>query len=514
MTGPANDGDQTGPAGNGDSSESQPDGSSEIYRRPRRRGETDLRTSRKRDRSPARVDKPNPDEPNPQDDDTGSIYAPPRRRGVRRESDDSKPGVFARLTGRHRLDEIRTARYEPYTYESNEQNLKWTAIVMGLWCLVLVWLAFTDYGNSQTYSDWVDEGMAVIPPSADLASQIEPAGLYVQREGGEEFKCAYLGGVSATDECPDGESNPVLVTQYVEETGAICTNYGEYREVATAQEEVLEDGSVTTVLATVESEEPVEICTAVWTYFPLLEFARQTNLDCPDVNAVLSSIATGGIEYPGCERAFSYAEDFQSSQDRSRLIWLLAIFVFIFVAFPYMSLLHRASRNLLPLKSEGQKHTPEWGVLHHFIPLLNLFRPGGVMMELYKGSDPNVSTDDASAWKRQGKVRPIVFLWWILWVAAWFFNPIIVPRYVNAQTLPELISANDLLLLSDVLLIVLGVAAVLMLRQLHVWQEMRFEKVGLITVTPPPPVDPLAEALQKQEAKEREKEERKNRRKR
>lgn len=193
---------------------------------------------------------------------------------------------------------------------------------------------------------------------------------------------------------------------------------------------------------------------------------------------------------------------------------MLTIFIVIFVAFPYLSLVHRASRNLLPLKSEGQKHTPEWGVLHHFIPILNWFRTGGVLMELYKGSDPEVSTQDGLAWKQKGKVRPIVFLWWVLWVAAWFFNPIVVPRYINAQTLPELISANDLLILSDVLLIVLGIVSVLMLRQLHIWQEMRFEKVGLITVTPPPPVDPLAEALQKQEAKEREKEERKNRRKR
>ena len=103
-------------------------------------------------------------------------------------------------------------------------------------------------------------------------------------------------------------------------------------------------------------------------------------------------------------------------------------------------------------------------------------------------------------------------MWWILWIAGWIFNPITVPRFVNAQSLEELISANDLLILSDVLLIVLGVVAGLMLRQLHYWQEMRFSKIGLITVTPPPPADPLAEALKKQEEKQREKEAKKNRR--
>ena len=428
---------------------------------------------------------------------------------MRRDSEDSKPGIFSRLTGRRRLDEIRTARYDPYTYESNEQNAKWVAIVMGVWCLALVWLALTDYGNSNRYEEWVDRGVTTIPPSSELAEQIEAAGAYAQREGGEAFKCAYLGGRTSTEECPDGELSALKVSEFVNESDAVCTNFGEYTEPQ--EENVPDDEAVTTGLATPEPE-VAEICTAVWSYYPLLEFAKQTNLDCPNVAAILSSIATDAADYPDCDTAFSYAEDFQASQDRSRLIWLLTIFLVIFVAFPYLSLVHRASRNLLPLKSEGQKHTPEWGVLHHFIPILNLFRPLGVTMELYRGSDPEMRSADATAWKKEGKVRAIVFLWWVLWIAAWVFNPITVPRFVNAQSLPELISANDLLILSDVLLMVLGLVAVLMLRQLHVLQEMRFSNIGLITVTPPPPVDPLAEALKKQEEKQREKEEKKNQR--
>ncbi len=500
MTGRTDDSDNR--ASDADSSDSENSGSQEIYRRPRRRGGPDLRDE-------ARISDRPSGNGSGDDDTTGGIYAPPRRRSVRRDGDESKPGIFSRITGRHRLDEIREARYEPYTYESNEQNLKWAMIVMGIWCLALVWLAFTDCSNSRRYEGWVQEGVTTIPPSAELTAQIEPARTFAQREGGEEFECAYLAGRRTTDECPDGETDALLVSQFVEDSGAICTNFGEY--VETIEEDVPDDEAVTTGLATPEAE-PVEICTAVWSYFRLLEFAKQSGLDCTNVNAILTSISSNGLEFPDCDRAFSYAEDFQSSQDRSRLIWLLTVFLVVFVAFPYLSLLHRASRNLLPLNSQGQKHTPEWGVLHHFIPILNFFRPGQVMMELYKGSDPDVSTEDATGWKKQGKVRAIVFLWWILWIASWIFNPITVPRFVNAQSLEELVSANDLLILSDVLLIALGLVAVLMLRQLHYWQEMKFSKIGLITVTPPPPADPLAEALKKQEEKQRAKEEKKNRR--
>lgn len=479
------------------------DQTSAIYRRPRRRSQ-DLRTA-------ARVsgESPESETQSADSEESSSIYAPPRRRSVRRDQEGSKPGIFSRITGRHRLDEIREARYEPYTYESNEQNLKWTAIAMGVWCLVLLWLVFTDYSNSRKYQEWVDQGITEIPPSADLTQQIEPANLYAQRVGGDEFKCAYLAGRSSTDECPSGELSPIVVSQFIEESGVICANSEDY--TPRTEEEVPDDEAVTTGLLTDEPE-PIEVCNAVWSSYGLLEFAKRTSLDCPDVDAIVKSISSDAIEYPGCDQALRYAEDFHASQDRSRLIWLFVVFMIIIVAFPYLSFIHRASRNLLTLKSEEQKHTPEWAVLHHFIPVCNFFRPGQVLRELYKGSDPDVATNGGNEWKQRGQMRAIVGLWWILWVAAWIFNPITLPRYVNAQTLPELIDGNDLLILSDVLLIFLGVAAVLMLRQLHVWQEMRFSKIGSITVTPPPPVDPLQEALEKQEAKQRERDDKKNRR--
>ncbi len=499
MTKPPEESDNRAP----DEGANNADRASGIYRRPRRRTDQDVRTSA------AASDENRSEQPSDGSEPGSSIYTPPRRRRARRDSEDRKPGLFGRLTGRQRLDEIRIARYEPYTYESNEQNMRWVTVAMGLWCLVLVWLAFTDYSNSQRYQEWIDQGITDIPPSSDLAQQIEPAGSYAQREGGEEFKCAYVSGGLSTSECPDGASDPIRVSEFVEERGLVCWNYDDYTPETTT--EIPDDEAVTTGVE-IESTETVRICTAVWTSYGLLKFADETGLDCPNVDAIVKSISTRASEYPGCERALKYAEDFQKSQDRSRLIWLLVIAVVIVVAFPYLSLVHRASRNLLPLKSEQQKHAPEWAVLHHFIPIMNLFRPGQVMMEMFKGSDPNVDTDDATAWKKQGKLRAILGLWWILWVASWIFNPITVPRFVNAQTLPELIEANDLLLLSDVLLIFLGITAVLMLRQLHTIQEMKFEKIGLITVTPPPPVDPLAEALKKQEEQQRAKEERKNRR--
>ena len=414
----------------------------------------------------------------PRNDESGEnknegIYAPPRRLGRSRSSEknESRPGLWGRITGRHRLEEIREERYRPYTYENNEQNIKWTASVMLLWTLALIWLAWTDFSNVRTYRQWLDQGIETIPPNHEYVSQIENARIYALEQGGDELQCAYLNGNDTTAECPDGELPNETIKSFIEDRELPCVS---------------------------------EECAAVWTSRAIVEFANTEGFNCPDANASFDFFFGPQIEtheYIGCRNVFDIASQYQASQDRSRLIWLLVMITLLIVAFPYLSAIHRASRNLLTLKSEGQKNRPEWAVLHHFIPICNVFQPARVIRELFKGSDPNVTIEDSSAWKTKGTVHPIGYVWWALWVAALLFNPILIPRFFGITNMEDLIRVNTLFVYSDLLLIILGAVAILMLRQLHTLQEMRFEKVGPITVTPPMPHDPLQEALKERESK-------------
>lgn len=407
------------------------------------------------------------------------IYAPPRRRGRSRstEKNESRPGLWGRITGRHRLEEIREERYRPYTYESNEQNIKWTASVMLLWTFALIWLAWTDFSNVRTYRQWLDQGIEAIPPNHEYVSQIENARIYALEQGGDEMRCAYLNGNDTTADCPDGELPSETIQSFIEDRELPCVYFAEDS-----------DG-----------------CAGVWTSRAIIEFANTEGINCPDANASYEFFFGPQIEtpeYTGCGTVFDIASQYQASQDRSRLIWLLVMITLLIVAFPYLSAIHRASRNLLTLKSEEQKHRPEWAVLHHFIPVCNLFQPGRVIRELFKGSDPNVTLENTSTWKTKGKVHPIAYLWWLLWVVAIFFNPILIPRFFGITNMEDLIRVNTYFVYSDLLLIILGAVAILMLRQLHTLQQMRFEKVGPITVTPPMPQDPLQEALKERENKQ------------
>lgn len=406
----------------------------------------------------------------------GGIYAPPRSRDAEyggRSTDDSKrPGIFSRLTGRHRVDEIRAERLRPYQYESNEQTVRWTTVTMAIWCCMMAFLAFTDWRNGQQYADWVATGITTIPPSNSLEAQVEPVRLAAWRDGGDAMQCAYLAGRRTTSVCPEGELPLEQVNEFISE-----------REDYTCFQRDSETGQ----------------CTAVWTSRAMVEFARIEGFDCPDGRSVFDAIILEGGT-TGCDRVFAIGEEFQESQSRSQLIWLFVVIAALVVAFPYLSTVHRASRNLLTLRSRGQKHRPEWAVLHHFIPLFNFVMPGLVIRELFRGSDPRVEQDDEEEWKRSGRNHPIAFAWHLLWFFALWMNPILLPRLFGATDLPELVRTNNLLLIGDLVLLTLGVVGVLMLRQLHRWQEARHGIVGPITVTPPQPIDPLQEAMLKRDA--------------
>ena len=409
-----------------------------------------------------------------QSDSSSGIYAPPRRstnQGPRARSDDrpKSPGFFSRLTGRHRIDEIREERLKPYQYDSNAQALRWTAVTMAIWCVLVAALAFTDWRNGQLYSEWVSTGIDTIPPSSGLESQVEPARLAAWRDGGDAMRCAFIGGRLTTSLCPEGELPAAEVDAFITEQDYLCFQRSE-------------DGG---------------FCDAVWTSRGVVEFARLEGFDCPDGRTVFNTVAGEGQGSVGCDRVFKFGEEFESSQDRSQLLWLFVVLAGLVVAFPYLSVIHRASRNLLTLKSRGQKHRPEWAVLHHFIPFFNFVMPGLVLRELFRGSDPRVGHEDDEEWKSAGRANPVMFAWHALWIVALIMNPILIPRIFGATNLTELTRTNDLLLLGDVVLLALGAVGVWMLYQLHMWQENRHAQIGLITVTPPQPIDLINSAADK-----------------
>jgi len=94
-------------------------------------------------------------------------------------------------------------------------------------------------------------------------------------------------------------------------------------------------------------------------------------------------------------------------------------------------------------------------------------------------------------------VSKLVHLWAGIFVVVFIYNPLSIGRVWHSVriTFTDSVIAHQRLVIADLLLALLGIAALLVVIELHKRQELRHIKIGNITVTPPPPVDPLEEAL-------------------
>ena len=302
-------------------------------------------------------------------------------------------GLMGRITGRAEADRAKARRYEPYHYESNGTQLRWTVLLLLLWTFVALWLAYADRVTASTLMDLKEQGYVSAPPTI---------------------------------------LSPNTMREFGEREGITCVDKDD-RFIAT----------------------------------------------------------------PECVQLFAVQARYESDKSRGSYLFIALVVLLMVTAFAFGSVSHRASRNILATNNREQRFSPEKSVMWFFIPVMNLVKPWQVFKEMFRGSDPESSIDEQSSWKTKGSVPAIVHIWALIWIVVFAFNPITVGRIWNAvrKNMDDVILAHQRLVISDILLAVLGISAILVIVELHKRQEARHSKVGDILVTPPPPVDPLEEAL-------------------
>jgi hypothetical protein len=323
------------------------------------------------------------------------------RRGRRSRDGGDKPvkreGIVRRLTGRAELDRAKRKRFDPYSFESNNTQVKWVVIALVAWSVVALLLAWQDSSTASYLTDLRDQGMMSAPP----------------------------------------------------------TRQSTLRDVQ-----------------------------------QIIDFGAREGVRCETEQQIIELT-------PECSRLLDVQDKFTSLKDTGAMLFVLLMFILLANMFAFGSFGHRASRNILALNNRSQRFVPEKAVMWFFIPGLNLFRPWQVFKEIFRGSDPDVSTTDELAWKSKGRVPAVVHVWALIFVGVFFFNPRTIGWfwYPIRETLDDVLVAHSRLIIADILLAVLGVAAIFVVLELHKRQEARHAKVGAITVTPPPPSNPLEEAL-------------------
>jgi hypothetical protein len=339
---------------------------------------------------------PNYDPRPPKDRRIGGVES--NRSGRRTREDEQRNvqndgSLIRRISGRNEMDRAKVKRYEPYTFESNATQLRWTVLLLVLWVAFSLWLAFADRATANTLTDLKQQGYISAPPTT-LSPQT------------------------------------------------------------------------------------------------MRDFGDREGLTCVDEADVF-------IGTPECVELFDVQARYESDKSRGSFLFVGLIAVLLATSFAFGAFSHRASRNILALNNAEQAFSPEKAVMWFFIPIFNLIKPWQVFKELFRGSDADVSKTEQKSWKEKGRVPSIVHVWAVIWLVVFVYNPITIGRLWNSvrENMDEIIVAHQRLVIADILLAVLGIAAILVIVELHKRQETRHAKVGMITVTPPLPVDPLEEAL-------------------
>ena len=345
--------------------------------------------------------------------------------------------IFGRVLGRQGLEDALNERLQPHDYESTRPILKWLILGLFIFAVAGAYAVFTDVEFRNQLADWQSEGLTEIPVEPrDVAHGTLIANLELQNP--DELLC----------------NEAELSTGSVVAQG--CRNIDK-----------------------------------------MIAYAASQKLDCSTLEDLSSVISDTRAAKPDCQRLVDLSVRFEDLDNRRNITDIVIVLLLLAVAFPFTSLVHRASRNLKTLKSEGQKHSPDGSIIRFFVPILNIYKPLFVIIELFKASDPLVPDVDRQAWKKSGGVAPVAIIWALIWGASVIFNPITVSRiiYRNRDDLADVSSTSDGLIIADILVIVLGLSAILMVTVLSRWQEARAAKYGTVTVTPPQPRDPLEKAL-------------------
>lgn len=394
---------------------------------------------------------------------------PPRTRTRRRDEGNvehrpagrerTKGSIFGRVFGRQGLDDALQERFKPYEYEPTRPMLRWLFLALLAFVGVSAYALFADFQFRSQVNEWQGEGLTEIPiDNEEVASASFVMAALPPDTTVEELCATEEEAVNATPtpdpEEPDATPGPAIGTSVLHQS---CN----------ALERVLEHADV-------------------------------AGIDCTTPEQFGTVVRDDLAEHPGCTRLVELSSRFDSLETDTTISTVLVILAFIVTAFPFSSFAHRSSRNIRTLKSEGQRHSPDGVVIRFFIPVINIYKPLFMFVELFKASDPRTPEGDSEAWKKRGVPSPIVVLWGLAWTAVVIYNPITTSQlfFRDRFDLADVGTTTTALVASDILLVVLGILTILMANTLSKWQDLRAARHGTVTVTPPRPRDPLEKALE------------------
>jgi hypothetical protein len=144
-----------------------------------------------------------------------------------------------------------------------------------------------------------------------------------------------------------------------------------------------------------------------------------------DIVGVVSSLAEVRLLTRMIDGELVTIDEAEANDDRQAVVGALQFVVLIVAAILFLIWIYRAHKNLGALGASGLKYSPNWAVGGWFIPIMNLWRPYQVTVEISKASDPDHYEPEGQAWQT-APTPPLVKFWWALWIIGGFIGGILL----------------------------------------------------------------------------------------
>lgn len=168
----------------------------------------------------------------------------------------------------------------------------------------------------------------------------------------------------------------------------------------------------------------------------------------------------------------------ESDQRISSISTVLAVLNLLTVI-PFLMWFNRSYRNLLAFGATDLRYgrSPNWAWISFFIPLLNIIRPFQNAQEIW--------TNTQSALSSQMPDRQwVVQQWWASYMAMNLLAQIAVRALRNTKTLDDLFNLNAVMLVSDIVVMIASVLAIVFLQRLTERQELKYREMLRATAEP------------------------------
>jgi hypothetical protein len=163
-------------------------------------------------------------------------------------------------------------------------------------------------------------------------------------------------------------------------------------------------------------------------------------------------------------------EKWEANDARQTMVGDVQMGLSLTLAVLFLLWVHRANKNARALGAEGMLFTPGWCVGWFFVPFANLIKPPQALKEIWKASHPTFGED----W-RQVRGSWLFGFWWTLCIVTTVLRYIAYRLTGKAERIPELLDADWISLISELMEVPLVILTLSVVRSIHALQERKSE---------------------------------------